>query len=35
MALALILARLLLRDFDPLVPRALLPGLWVAVQVLG
>ena len=28
MALALILARLLLRDFGPLVPRSLLPGLW-------
>ena len=27
-ALALTLARLLLRDFGPLVPRSLLPGLW-------
>ena len=27
-ALALTLARLLLRDFGPLVPRPLLPGLW-------
>ena len=27
-ALALILARLLLRDFGPLVPRSLLPVLW-------
>ena len=34
-ALALILARLLLPDFGPLVPRALLPDLWVAVQDLG
>ena len=33
--LALILARLLLQDFGPLVPRSLLPGLWVAVQDLG
>ena len=27
-ALALTLARLLLRDFGPLVPRSLIPGLW-------
>ena len=35
MALALIIVGLLLRDFGPLVPRSLLPGLWVAVQDLG
>ena len=34
-ALALILARLLLRDCCPLVPRTLLLVLWVAVQDLG
>ena len=34
-ALALILARLLLRDCCPLVPRTLLPVLWVAVRDLG
>ena len=34
-ALALILARLLLRGCCPLVPRNLLPVLWVAVRDLG
>ena len=34
-ALALILARLRLRDCCPLVPRTLLPVLWVAVRALG
>ena len=35
LVLALILAGLLLRELGLLVPRSLLPGLWVVVQDLG